>query len=194
MIQLSWANWLDVFLHFTAVSLMAVGGAVTVIPEMHRHLVYKNAWMSEDQFAASIAIAQSAPGPNILVIAMMGWHIGINSVATIHAQYLWGTFGMVLAMIGVMLPSSILTYSTAKWVQANKDSDFVLAFKQGLAPLVIGAILATSWLISAANTSLENDWALWLCTIITVFLIWKTKLHILLLLMIGAVLGGVGLI
>ena len=194
MIQFSFANWLDVFLHFTAVSLMAVGGAVTVIPEMHRHLVYQNAWMSEDQFAASIAIAQSAPGPNILVIAMMGWHIGINSVTTIYAQYLWGTFGMVLAMIGVMLPSSILTYSTAKWVQANKDSNFVLAFKQGLAPLVIGAILATSWLISAANTSLENDWPLWLCTMVTVFLIWKTKIHILLLLLIGAVLGGVGLI
>ena len=162
MLSFSWADWGIVFLHFMAVSLMAVGGAVTVIPEMHRHLVNQNGWMTEAQFSASIAIAQSAPGPNILVIAMMGWHIGINSAVGLYAQYMWGTIGMVLAMIGVMLPSSLLTYSTAKWVQANQHSAYVLAFKQGLAPIVIGAILATSWIISATNSQFSTDWALWL--------------------------------
>ena len=78
MLSFSWGDWGIVFLHFMAVSLMAVGGAVTVIPEMHRHLVNQNGWMTEAQFSASIAIAQSAPGPNILVIAMMGWHIEIG--------------------------------------------------------------------------------------------------------------------
>ena len=106
MLSFSLGDWAIVFLHFMAVSLMAVGGAVTVIPEMHRHLVNQNAWMTEAQFSASIAIAQSAPGPNILVIAMMGWHIGINSAVGLYAQYVWGTVGMVVAMIGVMLPSS----------------------------------------------------------------------------------------
>jgi chromate transporter len=52
--------------------------------------------------------------------------------------------------------------------------------------------LATSWIISSANNHLERDWRLWLCTAITVVLIWKTKIHILLLLFIGAVLGGLG--
>jgi chromate transporter len=194
MMTFTLASWWDVFLHFMAVSLMAVGGAVTVIPEMHRHLVHNNAWMSDEQFAASIAIAQSAPGPNILVIAMMGWHIGINSVTGLGAQYAWGIFGMVLAMIGVMLPSSVLTFSTAHWVQANQFSAKVIAFKQGLAPLVIGAILATSWLISATNASWQEDWALWLCTVISVLLVWKTKVHILWLLLVGAILGALGLI
>ena len=192
MLSFSWSDWGIVFLHFMAVSLMAVGGAVTVIPEMHRHLVNQNGWMTEAQFSASIAIAQSAPGPNILVIAMMGWHIGINSAVGLYAQYMWGTIGMVLAMVGVMLPSSLLTYSTAKWVQANQHSAYVLAFKQGLAPIVIGAILATSWIISSTNSHFSTDWALWLCTGVTVLLIWKTKIHILLLLLVGTILGALG--
>jgi chromate transporter len=186
--------WTQVFLHFAAVSLLAVGGAVTVIPEMHRHLVIQNNWITDSQFAASIAIAQSAPGPNILVIAMFGWHIGINFVTTGYQQYLWGVCGMFISMVGVMLPSSILTYSTAKWVRANKNADYVIAFKQGLAPMVIGAILATSWIISAASDDFVNDWPLWLCTSVTVLLIWKTKIHILWLLAIGALLGVFGIL
>ena len=194
MIAFQFSDWGLVFLHFLGVSLMAVGGAVTVIPEMHRYMVTQTMWMTEEQFMTSIAIAQSAPGPNILVIAMFGWHIGINSVAVGYQQYTWGIFGMCVAMLGVMLPSSLLTYATSRWVQANQDKRFVLAFKQGLAPIVVGAILATSWIITAANNHLETDWRLWLCTAITVLLIWKTKDHILVLLFLGAVLGGLGLV
>jgi len=186
------ADWFNVFLHFMGVSLLAVGGAVTVIPEMHRHIVLGQHWITEDQFSASIAIAQSAPGPNILVVAMMGWHIGINTVTGLHAQYLMGSLGLCIALFGVMLPSSFLTYAASKWVHANKEQGIVIAFKQGLAPIVISAILATSWIISSANNHFETDWPLWLCTAITVILIWKTKIHILLLLLIGAVLGGLG--
>ncbi len=187
-------DWVQVFLHFTAVSLLAVGGAVTVIPEMHRHIVLQNNWITDSQFSASIAIAQSAPGPNILVIAMFGWYIGVNSVVGVYEQYIWGIIGMLIAMVGVMLPSSFLTYSTAKWVRAHQNTDYVIAFKQGLAPMVIGAILATSWIISATSDDLMNDWPLWLCTSTTVLLIWKTQIHILLLLAIGAVLGMLGVI
>jgi chromate transporter len=67
-----------------------------------------------------------------------------------------------------------------------------LAFKQGLAPIVIGAILATSWIISATNSQFSTDWALWLVTGVTVLLIWKTKIHILLLLLVGTILGALG--
>ena len=188
------SDWALVFLHFLGVSLMAVGGAVTVIPEMHRYMVSQTKWMTEDQFLSSIAIAQSARGPNILVIAMFGWHIGINAVPVGYQQYLWGIFGMCVAMLGVMLPSSLLTYATSRWVQANKEKSYVVAFKQGLAPLVVGAILATSWIITATNDQIDRDWPLWLCTSVTVLLIWKTNIHILILLLLGAVLGGVGLI
>ena len=105
MLQFDFMDWLTVLLHFMTVSLMAVGGAVTVIPEMHRYLVSSKAWMTDPQFSASIAIAQSAPGPNILVVGMMGWHIGINAASPGIAQYAMGTFGLLVAMFGVMVPS-----------------------------------------------------------------------------------------
>lgn len=186
------ADWLTLFFHFMGVSLLAVGGAVTVIPEMHRYIVGEKIWMTETQFSDSIAIAQSAPGPNILVVAMLGWNIGINTVPSGPLQYWMGLVGLTLAMIGVMLPSSLLTYIAARWVQSNRESLFVIAFKQGLAPIVVSAILATSWIISAANNNPSKDWPVWLCTLITVVLIWKTKIHILILLFIGALLGGLG--
>lgn len=190
--NLQFNDWLALFMHFMGVSLLAVGGAVTVIPEMHRYLVGEKTWLSELQFSDSIAIAQSAPGPNILVVAMLGWNIGINTVPPGYMQYWMGLLGLTLAMIGVMLPSSFLTYFAAKWVQSNKDSLYVIAFKQGLAPIVVSAILATSWIISAANNDPAKDWPVWLCTLMTVVLIWKTKIHILILLFVGGLLGGLG--
>ena len=65
------ADWLDLFSHYLTLSVLAVGGAITTLPEMHRYLVDQQHWLSEAQFAASVAIAQAAPGPNILFIALM---------------------------------------------------------------------------------------------------------------------------
>ena len=194
MLQFDFIDWLTVLLHFMTVSLMAVGGAVTVIPEMHRYLVSSKAWMTDPQFSASIAIAQSAPGPNILVVGMMGWHIGINAASPGIAQYAMGTLGLLVAMLGVMVPSSLLTYATARWVNENREKPLVVAFKQGLSPIVVSTILATSWILTAANDDPVRDWTVWLTTAVTVLLIWRTRIHILWLLGVGAVLGGLGYI
>ena len=67
------AEWLAFFFHYLSLSLLAVGGAIATIPDMHRFLVDNNAWLTEAQFNASIAIAQAAPGPNVLFIALLGW-------------------------------------------------------------------------------------------------------------------------
>ncbi|MEN9294646.1 MAG: hypothetical protein RIS03_340 [Pseudomonadota bacterium] len=194
MISLGFSLWWDVFLTFIGMSLLAIGGAITVIPDMHRHLVLQQAWMTDSQFTASIAIAQSAPGPNILVVGMMGWHIGINATQGLWQQYAWGTVGFCVAMLGVMLPSSVLTYGAARWVQKHRDTLSVISFKQGLAPIVVSSILATSWIITVAHDDWSRDWTIWLSTGLTVLLIWKTNIHILWLLGAGAVLGAVGLI
>ncbi|MES2424807.1 MAG: chromate transporter, partial [Pseudomonadota bacterium] len=75
---LSAADWLQLFLHFISLSLLSIGGAITTAPEMHRYLVDQQRWMTDPQFNASIAIAQAAPGPNVLFVALMGWHVGLN--------------------------------------------------------------------------------------------------------------------
>ncbi|MEY3871513.1 MAG: hypothetical protein RLZZ296_508, partial [Pseudomonadota bacterium] len=57
------AEWFQFFLHYLSLSLMAIGGAIAMIPDMHRFLVEQNLWLTSAQFNASVAIAQAAPGP-----------------------------------------------------------------------------------------------------------------------------------
>ena len=79
VLSLSYQDWLNLFLQFASLSLLGVGGTITTAPEMHRFLVEETHWLSEMQFSSSIALAQSAPGPNVLFVAVMGWNVGLNA-------------------------------------------------------------------------------------------------------------------
>jgi Chromate transport protein ChrA len=72
-------DWLNLFFYYISISLLAVGGAIATAPDMHRFLVERQGWLTDLQFNASIAIAQAAPGPNVLFIALLGWNVGINA-------------------------------------------------------------------------------------------------------------------
>jgi len=181
------ADWLALLTHFLSLSLLAVGGAITTVPDMHRTLVDQNQWLSDGQFNASIAIAQAAPGPNVLFVALMGWHVGLNAGGP-----LLGLFGVLVTMVGIMLPSTTLTWLATRWGHRNRERRSVRAFKQGMAPVVIGLLLATAWLLSSAHGNPATDWPLWLLTLVCTVLVWRTRLHLLWLLGAGALLGALG--
>lgn len=65
--------WLELLLHFLALSLLAIGGAITTVPEMHRYLVTQRGWLGEADFTSAIALAQAAPGPNLLFVVVLGF-------------------------------------------------------------------------------------------------------------------------
>ena len=99
------------------------------------------------------------------------------------------------------LPSSILSYTAAQCGYRNRELRAVRAFKQGMAPIVVALILATSWILALANTSgtsglvgLSSDWPVWLLTVATCLIVWRTKIHLLWLLGAGALLGWFGLV
>jgi chromate transporter len=184
------------FVHFLSLSLLSVGGTISTAPDMHRFLVDRHHWLSDAQFNASMAIAQSAPGPNVLWVALIGWHIGTNA-----GGVLLGLFGVFIAMAGILIPSTILTYNAAQWGHRNRELLAVRAFKQGMAPIVVALILSTSWILALANTSgesgltgLSTDWPVWLLTVATCLIVWRTKIHLLWLLGVGALLGWFGFI
>lgn len=187
--SLQWSDWLGLFLQYLLLSLLSVGGAISTAPEMHRYLVEEHRWISEAQFNASISIAQAAPGPNILFVALMGWHVGIN-----HGNMLTGLLGLLVTMTGILLPSTTLTYFASRWGHRNRSLRSVRAFKQGMAPLVIALMLGTGWLIASAHGRLTEDWPLWLLTAVTALLVWRTRIHLLWLLGAGALLGWFGLV
>lgn len=186
-LTLSVSDWLQLFLHYVVLSLLAVGGAITTAPDMHRFLVDQQQWLTESQFNASIAIAQAAPGPNVLFIALMGFNLGLNAGGMVQA--LWG---VAVSMTGIMLPSATLTYFAARWRRANSGLRGVRAFKQGMAPIVIALLIATGWLLASAHHNPLTDWPLWLTTVAATLLVWRTKIHLLWLLGAGAALGAMG--
>jgi chromate transporter len=181
------ADWLHLFLHYLSLSLLAVGGAITTAPDMHRYLVEQQHWLTDAQFNASIAIAQAAPGPNVLFIALLGWNVGLN------AGGLWiGALGMMVTMTGIMLPSTTLTWLAARWGHRNRELRAVRAFKQGMAPIVIALLVSTGWILSSANADPAHDWPLWLVTVVSTLVVWRTRVHLLWLLGAGALLGALG--
>lgn len=189
VLQFGWSEWLQLFTHFLSLSLLSVGGAISAAPDMHRFLVDKQGWLTDSQFTASIAIAQAAPGPNVLFVALMGWNVGLNAGSLGQAL-----FGVLVTMLGILLPSSILTYLTSRWSHENRELRAVRAFKQGLAPIVIALLIATGWILASAHGDPARDWLLWLTTVVSALLVWRTRLHILWLLGIGGLLGWFGLV
>jgi chromate transporter len=183
------SDWLTMFLHYLSLSLLSVGGVISTAPDMHRFLVADQHWLTDAQFNASIALAQAAPGPNVLFIALLGWNVGLNAGGA-----LTGMLGVFLALLGILLPSTTLTYVAAQWGQRNRERLGVRAFKQGMAPIVVGLMLATSWILALSNGNQPQDWPVWALSGATALIVWRSNLHLLWLLGAGALLGWFGLV
>ena len=180
-------DWVALLTHFMGLSLLAVAGAISTTPESHRYLVDENRWLTDAQFTDSIAIAQAAPGPNVLFIARLGWNVGCNA-----ASWAGGALGLVLAMAGIMGPRSVLTYVTAQWSQRNRERREVRAFKQGMTPIVIALMAGTGWVLVSAHGYTLAQLPLWGLALVSTVLVWRTRIHLLWLLGAGALMGALG--
>lgn len=123
-----------VFGHFLVLSLLAIGGAIATAPEMHRVTVDQHGWLTDAQFSASIALAQAAPGPNVLFVAVVGYHIA-------------GLQGAAVAMAGMLLPSTLLAVLVGRLGARHADRSGVRATVAGLAPITVGLVLASAWIL-----------------------------------------------
>ena len=167
---------LSLFLVFAQLSLMAVGGANALVPEIHRVVVGELHWISAAEFAALYAIAQAAPGPNVLVVALIGWQVA-------------GVPGALAAMLGICGPSSLLTFYVARWWQRFHGSPWLRAIERGFAPLSIGLVLGGGWLLAGIANTGHGAWLLCIAVTLTA---WRWRIHPLWLLAAGAVAGGLG--
>jgi chromate transporter len=199
-ITLNIQDWFSLFLHFVSLSLLAVGGAITTAPDIHRYLVDEQHWLTHYQFTSSVAIAQGAPGPNVMFIALMGWNVGMNVAAGMTPQptmmyaVMLALLGVLISMVGIIIPSATLTFFSTQWAHRNRELIGVRAFKTGFAPLVMSLLVATGWLLTGNHDNYEQDWPMWLLTTVTTMIVWKTKTHLLVLLSAGAILGALKII
>ncbi len=194
-ITLNFQDWVSLFLHFVSLSLLAVGGAITTAPDIHRYLVDEQHWLTHYQFTSSVAIAQGAPGPNVMFIALMGWNVGMNAAAgmsptpTMLYAVMLALLGVLVTMVGIIVPSATLTFFSTQWAHKNRDLKGVRAFKAGLAPLVMSLLVATGWLLTGDHDNYLEDWPMWALAAVTTVIVWRTQTHLLVLLSVGAVLG-----
>ena len=190
--NLSPTDWLALLTHFMSLSLLAIGGAITTAPEMHRYLVDEQHWLTDGQFSSSIALAQTAPGPNVLFIALLGWNVGVNAGGGLSAgptAWALAALGMMIAMAGILVPSTTLTFAAARWAHRNKELRVVRAFKQGMAPIVIALLIATGLILALSQGRSLEHWPSWLLTAFSALVVWQTRLHLLWLLGLGGLLG-----
>ncbi|MEI7431864.1 MAG: chromate transporter [Betaproteobacteria bacterium] len=189
ILSFQWTDWLLLLLHYMMFSMLSVGGVISTAPEMHRYLVDQQHWLLDAQFNSSIALAQAAPGPNVLFVALLGWNVGMNAGGLSTAL-----LGMLITMTGILLPSTTLAYLAGRWGQRNRELRSVRAFKLGMGPLVIALVITTGWILASAQSNPASDWPLWLVTAMTALIVSKTRIHLLWLLAAGALLGWFGLV
>jgi chromate transporter len=164
------------FSHFLLLSLLAIGGAITTAPDIQRYMVVEHGWLSPVQFTESIAIAQASPGPNVLFVAVLGWNAG-------------GLAGLVAALSGILLPSTTLALLASRWGRQRRELRGVRAFNAGMAPISLGLLLATCWLLSAPT---RGEPVAVLLLLATLGVMSRARISPLWLLAAGAVLGALG--
>lgn len=166
------------FWHFALLSLLAIGGAITTVSDMHRYVVVERGWLSDAQLNASVALAQAAPGPNVLFVAVIGFNVG-------------GLMGVAATLGGSLLPSAALALAVSRWGSQHRDHRAVRAFTQGLAPVTIGLLAATSWVLTEPTRGQAGAWLLFAATLAWML---KTRWSPLWPIATGAVMGMGGLV
>jgi len=172
MNALAWAVLLSQLL---LLSLLQVGGALAIAPDLHRLVVERLHLLTDAQFAASVAIAQASPGPNTLYVAVIGFQAA-------------GLAGAVAMQAAALVSSSMVAIAVGRWGHARSERRGVIAFKAGMAPITIGLLAATSWIIIAE----APGWRHVVLAAAAAGAIWRTRIHILYLMAAGAIAGALG--
>jgi len=154
---------------FGLMSLFAVGGANAAIPEMHRIAVDVRHWMTDREFADIYAISQLSPGPNVLIVTLIGYSVA-------------GFGGALAATLAMCVPTAALAYVVSRWLTRSRQSRWPALIQASLVPLSIGLMGASALIVAQAA---DRTWAAVLATVAAAVLAASTRLNPLWLLMVG---------
>jgi len=166
---------------FASLSLLSIGGGNAVLPDMHRQAVGGHHWMTDNQFADIFSISQSAPGPSILIVTLVGYGAGV-SVGGVQG----GILGGLIATVAMIVPAASLMYAVTLFWQKAQKSRLRVAVEKGFAPLTVGLIMATSLVMSRAA---DHEWRAYLLTAVCTAIFLFTKTNPLLVVIAAGVLG-----
>ena len=165
-------------LHFALMSMLMIGGANAVIPELHRLSVDTYGWMSDADFTSLFGIAQAVPGPNVLFVTL----IGLKAA---------GLPGAITAALATFDPPGAMFFVVGRLWERFREAKWRRVVEQAIAPLGIGLVLASGVVIAR---SADSSWQSYALTVVACILGLTTKLNWLVLLAGGAVAGVLGLV
>ena len=163
---------------FGVMSLFAIGGANSAVPEMHRVAVDVHHWLTDKQFADIFAISQLSPGPNVLIVTLIGYAVA-------------GLAGALVATLSMCLPTAILAYAVSRVLTRSSHSRWPGIIQAALVPLSIGLMGASGWILALAS---DRTWAAAFITGGAAVLAATTRLNPFWLLLAGGCLGFAGVI
>lgn len=166
------------FLHLLALWFVAVGGPSTILPDIHRYVVEVQRVMTSEQFAEIYALAQVAPGPNVMYVTLMGWHLA-------------GWAGAAATTIPLLVPASTLTLLVGHFNERYPNAPIGRAIRRGLTPITIGLMFASATILMRA---VSDDWRGYLVSLVTVAVVLQRSWNPLWLLAAGALAGLWGLV
>jgi len=160
--------------HLAVLSLVSIGGAHAVLPDVYRLVVNEHGWMTGTEFATAVALSQAAPGPNVLVMALVG-------------QYVGGLALGIAALVAFCLPSSILAYLAVRADLKASGAPWLRAVKAGCAPITVGLVLASGFILTMGTAGGGKTLVL---AMATAFLGSTTKVNPVWLIAAGALIGA----
>jgi chromate transporter len=171
---------------FASLSLLSIGGGNAVLPEMHMQAVRGHHWLTDSQFADVFSISQAAPGPSILIVALVGYGAGLEAGGVPGA-----VIGGVIATVAMVMPAATLVYVLTLFWQKAQKSRLRAAVEKGFAPLTVGLILATALVMSRAA---DHDWRAYLLTALCTAVFVFTKVNPLIVVLAAGVIGYFGIV
>ena len=169
---------LELARQFLVLSLLSIGGVNALIPEIHRQIVEVNQWMSDAQFTELFAISQAAPGPNFLVVTILGFSIA-------------GFPGAAVTTLAICGPASLLTYFVAHLWDRFREARWRIVVQRALAPVTVGLMFASGYVLTRAA---DHSWAAYAVTLASVVLMVRTRVNPLAWLACAAALGAFGIV
>jgi chromate transporter len=162
--------------YFALLSLFAIGGANAALPEMHRLAVEVEHWMDDRQFADMFAIAQATPGPNVIVVTLIGYHVA-------------GVAGALVATIAMCGPTCLFAFFVGRVWDRFKHAPWRIAAQAALVPISIGLIGAAAVVVTRAAA---QGWGTILVTIVTAVVTYAFRFNPLWIFAAAALLGLAG--
>lgn len=163
-------------LMFVPLSLVSIGGGPSIFAEIQHQAVDVHGWITQREFADLFAVSRAAPGPGALLVTLIGWTVA-------------GWRGVLVASLAFFLPSSLLAYGAAHMWNRWRGSRWHAAVETGFAPIAAGLVLAGAFVILRSGSTGLLTWAI--AFSVAACRIWRSDVHPLFLLALGAVIFAV---